>query len=71
MVREIASMIDLNANYAASALTSAGYRGTGEGGIEQNVHITAEFPNAVNHTEIEQAFDTLINRASQYVNRKI
>jgi hypothetical protein len=38
--------------------------------IEQNVHITAEFPNATDHSEIEEAFRNLTNLASQYANRK-
>ena len=38
--------------------------------IEQDVHITAEFPNATNRTEIEEAFNNLVNRATQYANRK-
>ena len=38
--------------------------------LEQEVHITAEFPNVNNHYEIEEAFNTLINTASQYANRK-
>jgi hypothetical protein len=31
--------------------------------------ITAEFPSATNHDEIEEAFNNLINTASQYANR--
>jgi hypothetical protein len=38
--------------------------------LEQIVQIQAEFPNVTNRSEIEEAFDTLINRASQYANRK-
>lgn len=38
--------------------------------FNQNVQITAEFPNAINHSEIEEAFTNLINKASQYANRK-
>ena len=38
--------------------------------VDQNVNITAEFPNATDHNEIEEAFNNLINRASQYANRK-
>lgn len=38
--------------------------------IQQEVHITAEFPNATNHSEIEEAFRNLNNYATQYVNRK-
>jgi hypothetical protein len=38
--------------------------------LEQSVTIEANFPNAQSRTEIEEAFTTLINRASQYANRK-
>ena len=37
--------------------------------LEQDVTIHAEFPNVTDHTEIEQAFDNLVNKASQYANR--
>ncbi len=40
------------------------------GTLEQNVHIEANFPNATNHNEIEEAFSNLVNLASQYANRK-
>ncbi len=38
--------------------------------IEQDVHITAEFPNVTNHSEIEEAFNNLIGKAAQFANRK-
>ena len=38
--------------------------------LEQNVHIDASFPNATDRNEIEAAFDNLINKATQYANRK-
>lgn len=38
--------------------------------LEQNVHIDATFPNVQDHNEIELAFDNLINKATQYANRK-
>lgn len=38
--------------------------------LEQNVTIEANFPNVSSRTEIEEAFTTLVNRASQYANRK-
>jgi hypothetical protein len=38
--------------------------------LEQQVHIDAHFPNVQDKNEIEEAFNTLINRASQYANRK-
>lgn len=41
-----------------------------QGVLDQNVHIDATFPNVTDHSEIEAAFDNLINKASQYANRK-
>lgn len=38
--------------------------------LQQEVHITAEFPNATNSTEIQDAFDNIINRATQYITTK-
>jgi hypothetical protein len=38
--------------------------------LEQNVKIEASFPNVSSRSEIEEAFETLVNRASQYANRK-
>ena len=37
--------------------------------LEQTVTITAEFPDATDHNEIEEAFNNLLNTASQYANR--
>lgn len=37
--------------------------------IEQNVYITAEFPEATDRHELEEAFKTLMNYSSQYINR--
>ena len=34
--------------------------------LDQNVYITAEFPNVTQHTQIEKAFETLVNQASQF-----
>lgn len=71
-VREIMNSIDKQAVWASSGLgmlTAARYN-TMSQNLEQTVTIHAEFPNATNHSEIEEAFNTLINRASQYANRK-
>jgi len=38
--------------------------------LEQQVSIHAEFPNATDRYEIEEAFNSLVNKASQYANRK-
>ena len=71
LVRELNSMIDLRAASSSfnDLLRSPSYTNSGAA-LEQIVTIQAEFPNAVNHYEIEEAFNTLINRASQYANRK-
>ena len=72
MVREITSKIDLNAASLAGgygALSSGGSGTTGPQTLEQNVQISASFPNATNHSEIEEAFNNLINKASQYASR--
>ena len=38
--------------------------------LQQDVSITAEFPNVNDHNEIEEAIKDLINTASQYAHRK-
>ena len=38
--------------------------------LDQQVHITAEFPNVTDHNEIEEALSTLVNRAAQFANYK-
>lgn len=73
MVRDIAKMIDLNAA-AASANASSSLRSATAGNLlqtapPQNIQIHAEFPDATDHSEIEQAFNNLINTASQYAGR--
>jgi TP901 family phage tail tape measure protein len=74
MVRQISSMIDLNAMSSMKglgALLSAGGVGAGGGNFEQHVEIHASFPDATDHSEIEEAFNNLLNSASQYANRKL
>lgn len=72
IVRDISQMIDLNAHaasYGLGLMSSIGVRDSAQT-IEQQVTIHAEFPNANNHSEIEEAFNNLINTATQYANRK-
>lgn len=74
IVRQISQTIDLNALSSAGGL-SAGLHAARAGGLsndtlEQNVHITAEFPNATDKNEIIKAFDNVINLAAQYSNQK-
>lgn len=50
-------------------LTSPGYAGGETGTLEQNVRIEASFPGVTDRNEIEEAFNNLVNKASQYANR--
>lgn len=70
ILRDIVQAIDLQAMYASNTTIAASGVASANRTFAQEVSIHAEFPNAVNHNEIEQAFDSLINRAAQYVNRK-
>lgn len=72
LVREIVRVIDAQASMASSMnITASSGIVTGNETLEQTVTIHAEFPNATDHNEIEEAFKNLINTASQYANRKI
>jgi len=66
ILRDIVAIIDLQAlsqsmNFANIA---SGVVAPTTQTLEQEVTIHAEFPNATNRTEIEEAFDSLLNRAS-------
>ena len=51
-------------------LQSPGYGNLSTETLEQNVHIEASFPGVTDRNEIEEAFNNLVNKASQYANRK-
>ena len=51
-------------------LSSPGFNHNSAQTIEQSVHIEASFPGVQDRNEIEEAFNNLINKASQYANRK-
>ena len=70
VVRDIVQQIDAQALYSRGRRFDLPRIETRAETLEQNVHIEANFPNATNHQEIEQAFDNLINLASQYANKK-
>ena len=72
IVRSMADMLDANAAVARQGLAGAVAATIKPANdvIEQNVTIHAEFPNATDHNEIEEAFGNLVNLASQYANRK-
>jgi hypothetical protein len=71
MVRTILATIDMHSASAqlGGILSTPGFHG-GEGDtLEQHVSIEASFPNVQDRNEIEEAFNNLINKASQYANR--
>ena len=71
-VRDLVQMVGVNASNAANGLGAlfAGGVSTANSYLDQNVTIHAEFPNATNHSEIEEAFENLIGLAGQYAGRK-
>ena len=73
LLDKIVSAIDLYSmnSQLGGALSSPSLGNMGGGDVlEQQVHIEASFPGVQDRNEIEEAFNTLINRASQYANRK-
>ncbi len=72
ILESILAMIDLQSTNAqlGGLLSSPGFISHGGSAIEQNVHIEASFPGVSDRNEIEEAFNNLINKASQYANRK-
>ena len=72
ILNNILQTIDLQSANAqiGGILTTPNFHGGSNDMLEQNVHIEASFPNVQNSNDIEEAFNNLINRASQYANRK-
>ena len=70
LIRELVSMIDAQAaNASLFNLMSSPSPNPNMNTLEQKVEITAEFPNVNDRYEIEEAFNNLVNRASQYANK--
>ena len=73
VLRSIIKMIDLQstASQLGGLLHSPGYfaQNTSDT-LEQNVHIEASFPEVHDRYEIEAALTSIVNRASQFANRK-
>jgi hypothetical protein len=72
VLERILRVIDLQtfSSQFGGLLTSPGLQSQGEQTIEQYITIEANFPEATDRFEIEEAFNSLANLASQYVNRK-
>lgn len=70
LIRELVNMIDAQAASASLFnLISTPSPNPNSNTLEQKVEITAEFPNVNDRYEIEEAFNNLVNRASQYANK--
>lgn len=70
LIRELVNMIDAQAASASLFnLISTPSPNPNTNTLEQKVEITAEFPNVNDRYEIEEAFNNLVNRASQYANK--
>ena len=72
VLERILQVLDLQtlSSQIGGILSTPSFSNVSNGTLEQNVHIEASFPNATNHSEIEEAFSNLVNLASQYANRK-
>lgn len=74
IVRQMASTLDLNAMDMFSNLNKFMVNSVinmqQPQAVDQNVTITAEFPNATNRDEIKEAFGDLVNLAAQYASRR-
>ncbi len=68
----IVQAIDLQTASAqiGGILSTPGLNGFNNGVLEQTVSIEAHFPNVENSSQIEEAFENLVNKAAQYANRK-
>lgn len=69
IVREITSNLGATLMSKMAGISAIGAQGPDSGVLEQNVHITAEFPNVENSHEIEEALNNLVNKASQYIQK--
>ena len=73
-IDDVMRIIELNAGVQSvglGTLTTSNKAMGVDPGIQQNITIQAEFPDATDRDEIEAAFDSLFVRASQFANRKI
>ena len=65
-------MLDLQtmSSQLGGLLSSPTLKDPGNQVIEQHIEIEANFPEATDRFEIEEAFKSMANLASQYANRK-
>lgn len=73
LLRDAANMIDLKATRSRASIlpyTPISEPLSARETFDQNIRIEANFPNVQDRNEIQEAFNNLINTASQYANRK-
>ena len=72
LLNSIVKTIDLYSMNAqlGGMLSTPTFGSYGSEPLEQNVHIEASFPGVTDKNQIEEAFNDIINLASQYANRK-
>ena len=72
LLNHILEIIDLQSasRQIGGILSSPFFASHNNNRLEQSVHIEANFPSVTDRNEIEEAFNNLINTASQYANRK-
>ena len=69
IVREITNNLGASLMSKMAGISAIKTQSPDSGILEQNVHITAEFPNVENSREIEDALNNLVNKASQYIQK--
>ena len=69
MVRDMQGSLNNIPNINPYSELGSMLAGLGHDTLEQNVSVQASFPNVVNRNDIEDAFDNIINMASQYAHR--
>lgn len=73
ILRQISQALDNSAIWASlglGGLNAASIGTLADQTLQQEVYISADFPNVTDHNEIEMAIDNLINAASQYAYRR-
>lgn len=72
IIRSLAYSLGTNMLSRLAGVSATGYsnQNTTNSALEQNVHIQAEFPNVKDASEIEEALNNLVNKASQRIMEK-
>lgn len=70
LVSSLETSVNSMMAFMGSSYHAFGVSGMQAQTLDQNVQITAEFPNVTDHNEIEEAFNSLVNRAAQFAKQK-